>query len=757
MQENKPIYVIKKNGTKELFDITKIKNMSNFACEGLEVNPLLLESKISLTYRNLMTTSDIQQNLIGVANSLISIEEPDWSIVAGRLATKLLHNEIYKNTKFEGTQFPEFLNFAVSKKLYRSDFISFYTAVQINKLSENIDPKKDFKFTLAQVSSLKDKYLIRNKKGYLEYPQFSDMASSMILATVEPEVNRMDQAAEFFILINEELISLGTPFKANLRLLNGNTASCFILPIGDSLAQIAKSWTDVASISKAGGGIGLYFGYLRPGNTYTQNVVKSNKINRWVKIINDIAIAVNQRGIRPGAVTPALDWWHLDIEDFIEMKTETGQMDLRDKCFDLFPQLVGDRYFFEAAKHNMDVYLFNHYELEELTGINIIPLIGEELYNAHLKVKELIETGKLKHYKKINAKELWKEAFRVWFETGDFYITSKDGLNISNYLKDFAVSNCANLCIESFSLNTVPENWESKGTKDGIITTETDGLYHSCNLISINVANCVGPEAENLLKRACYGAVRALDNSIDTGVMPVLEALNSSKLLRNIGIGTVGVADWMAYNKYSYEKEDGLLALEALQERISYHCYNASIDLAIEKGSYPYYEKANYDTLFGKTGEELDKMSLNNFCWSDVIKRIKQYGIRNFLLIAIAPNTSSGLVQNAVASFLPPHSKFNIQTLSNLSVPVIPKYLKIRNWYYKSKFNYDPVTIIEVTKRLQRWVDTGISMEIPINTEIANGKTMSDAFLDGFIKNELKGIYYSVSVDGDKGCTDCKN
>lgn len=750
--------VIKKSGRIDPFDISKIKKMIDFACDGLEVNPLLLESKINLTFRNNIKTTEIQQNLIGVCIELIDVDEPDWVIVAGRLSTKLLHSEVYKNTKFEHGDYFKFLNYMMAHKYYRADILDYYTEDQITEISKILDKSKDFSFTIAQVLALKDKYLVKNKKGFIEYPQFSDLTSSLILASVEEEAVRLGIAEEFFTLIKEELVSLATPFKGNLRLSKGNTGSCFILTFGDSLAQIAKAWIDVARISKEGGGVGLYFGYLRPGNTYTQKVVNSNKVNKWVKIINDIAIAVNQRGVRPGAVTPILDWWHMDIEDFMEMKTETGQMDLREKCFDLFPQIVGDKYFFESVKKNREVYLFNHFEFKELTGIDVVPLVDEEMYQVHLKVAELIQEGKLKQYKKIEAKHLWKEAIRIWFETGDFYITSKDNLNMSNYLKKYAITNGANLCVESFSFNKPPTEWLAKGSKAGFDTIESDGMYHACNLTSINVGNCVGPKATEKLKRACIGSVRMLDNSIDTGTMPVLEAKQSSYAIRNIGIGTVGVADWMAYNKLSYEKADDLDELEKLQEQIAYYCYNASIELAKEKGAYPMFEYANYDKLFGKTGEELNAASLNGFDWIEVINRIKKYGIRNMLLLATAPNTSSGLVQNATASFLPPHSKFNVQTLAKISVPVVPKYLKTRGWYYKSKFHYNPVTLINATKRLQKWIDTGISMEVPINTELANAKEMSDAFLDGFLEGTLKAVYYSVTVDGKKlGCTDCAN
>ncbi len=290
------------------------------------------------------------------------------------------------------------------------------------------------------------------------------------------------------------------------------------------------------------------------------------------------------------------------------------------------------------------------------------------------------------------------------------------------------------------------------------MTSESDGLYHSCNLISINVGVIF---KDNLLKRVCKSAVRMLDSSIEVGSMPVIEAENSSKYLRNIGIGIVGLADWIAYKKYSYE--ENLNEIEALQEKIAWYCYEASIELAKEKGSYPAFNKADYSKLFGKTPEELNKISKNNFDWKKMQSDIQTYGIRNFLLLAIAPNTSTGIVMNATASWLPPQNKMSYQTLADINTPIVPRYLDSRWWYYKSKANYATEDLIKVSRRLQRWVDTGISLECYINPQLTNIKTISDEILDGFDKEEIKAIYYSLTIDPrnkDKErdvCVDCAN
>lgn len=328
--------------------------------------------------------------------------------------------------------------------------------------------------------------------------------------------------------------------------------------------------------------------------------------------------------------------------------------------------------------------------------------------------------------------------------------------NHNFYANDILVHNC----VESFSLSKEVTKCIIEIVDGHPYASETDGLYHSCNLISINVANILNDDV--LLKRVCANAVRMLDASIDLGTMPVLEAKNSAELLRNIGIGVVGMADYMAWNKVMYDTDEGRLVGEKLMEKIAYYCYNASIDLAIEKGSYPGIKHAKYDKLFGKYPTELNKISPNRFDWVEVQQRILKYGIRNFLILAIAPNTSSGLVQGVTASYLPAHSKNNTQKLNGLIVPVLPKFIKDRFWFYKTKFQYKTEDIIKFTKVIQRWVDTGVSMELTINPDLSPSiKSISDAIIEGMLDQEIKAVYYSLTISGvndeNYKCESCSN
>jgi len=615
---------------------------------------------------------------------------------------------------------------------------------------------------------------------------------------------------------------------------------------------------------------------------------------------------------RPGAITLALDWWHLDINSFLDIKSElTG--DLRDKAFDIFPQVVVDKWFVEKKENNEDVYLVNQYEVQKKYNVDMTELQGEELYNLHKMLETEINNGKFNHYKKINSKKLWKKIMWTWVEIGDFYIVNKDGLNKSNYLAydpEGGIAKNANLCligstlvdikfegkekrirldsmndyinkgivyiksknidtkeiqwkecyefldmgetnelfevqdnfgnvitctgdhkiytenrgyvetknltsqdildssyvkdalhkknviskhqkihkiklekkekiydinvkdnhnfyannilvhncVESFSFSKAPTEWSEKSNLDARTTIETNGKYHACNLASIVATNLVTKNDE-FIKDVCKFAVIILDASIDEGKMPVLEAKEMSEAIRNIGIGLVGMGDMMAYNNKMYDTEDGQKFGEKFIEKISYFSYLASSELAEELGSYPLFKPENYDKILGYDPRELNKMSLNNFDWVKLRERILSKGIRNFYLLAFAPNSSTGILMCAIASYLPVYNKEMYQTLADMSLPIIPKYIDKHYWSYKTKFQYNPVDIIECTRKWQKWVDTGMSMEININPEICKINEISNAILEGFSKNELKSVYYSLTIDGKKGdaCSDCGN
>jgi|SaaInl8_200m_RNA_FD_contig_21_2581785_length_1788_multi_12_in_0_out_0_1 ribonucleoside-diphosphate reductase alpha chain len=476
--------VIKKDGSEDDFDISKIRRKILPACEGTDINPLEFESLVQVDTSHKIKSTDIQEKLVQTAKNNVSSDNPDWDIVAGRLMAQQLQTEVWKNTKFDIEDFADHYNYLIRNNYYRQDLKTMYDEDELDKCALLIKPKRDYNLILPQVALLKSKYLIHNRKGVLEYPSTADLTNSMILASIE--TNKYKYAKEYYDLLSTYVLSLATPFKTNLRVPNGNTGSCFIGEMPDNTAGIFKTYSDMAQISQEGGGIGWYLGRVRPGDTYSQRVPKANKITKWVKIINDIAVAVNQRGIRKGAITPALDWWHLDIIDFCEVKSELNG-DLRDKSFDIFPQVVVDKFFIDRVIAKADVYQYNQYDFKKLTGIDICDLIGKELYDAHLLAEELILSGKLKHFTKIKANVLWKKFLATWIEYGDFYIAHKDNINISNYVTSIGIAKCVNLCTESWSISKPVTKWKTESDENGTNTTESDGLTHSCLIGSTEI------------------------------------------------------------------------------------------------------------------------------------------------------------------------------------------------------------------------------------------------------------------------------
>ena len=755
-------YTKKRNGNIVPFDISKIQKQIDFAVYDTGISALEYESIIELPPKETIESKEIQQIIINSGVKKITIDNKGWDYSVGRANMYDLYRQIYKRTKYEVKQWEDMIHYLVRNDYYRADILEYFNKLTskqkkfINSFIEGKNSKNnDFKMTFAQVQILSSKYLIKNKRGVIEYPIMADIANALIISKGGKHFNKV------FKYIHKQYISLATPFKRNLRRPLGNVGSCFIGESEDSLSSLMKSFTDMAMISKEGGGIGWYLGKIRPEDTYSYKIVKSNNITKWAKIINDIAVAVNQAGTRPGAITLGLDWWHLDIDSFLDIKSELNG-DLRDKSFDIFPQFIGDRYFFEAVQEDKEIYKFNQYEYKKQFGIDVTELAKEDLYKVHKHIEELVQEGKFKeNVQKIKAKELWRKVLWTWIEIGDFYITSKDNLNKSNYLMydpDRGIAKMGNLCIESFSFSKASTEWEEEASLDKRKTTKSNGKYHACNLASINMTNLINASDE-LFEDICFYAVYILDSSIEEGSMPVKEANTLSKQIRNIGIGAVGVGDIMAYNNKLYDTEEGQLFGEKIIEKMAYYCYKSSVKLSKELGAYPLFKPENYNKILGYNPKELNKMSPNGFDWVELQKDIKESGIRNFYLNALAPNSSTGILMQSTASYLPVYNKEMYQTLGDLSLPIIPKFIEKHLWSYKTKFQYNPVDIIKFTKRIQTWIDTGISMEININPMLVKINKISDALLEGFIDGDLKAVYYSLTIDNkrDSGCTDCAN
>ncbi|MBN2479255.1 MAG: ribonucleoside-diphosphate reductase subunit alpha [Parachlamydiales bacterium] len=725
--------VIKRDGKIKKFDINKVKKVIAWAIEKLDINPLKLEATIDIIFNDKIKTSEIQDNLIYHALSLTSVEEPDWRIVAGRL---LMMNTWKDTQRKRGYLYGDYISHVkkmVLLKRYDKKILQIYTESDLKEAGFWLNRKRDLEYDYAAAVLLTNRYLIED-----ELPGEAYLTIALLLASVEKKENRLDQAKIFYEILSKRKLSLATPILLNLRRINGNLSSCFIIAMDDDIESIFDTVTKIAKISKNGGGVGVNLSKIRAkGSWVAKNKNASGGVVPWVKIINDTAVAVNQMGKRAGAVTTSLDIWHLDIEEFLELQTENG--DQRRKAYDIFPQVVAPDLFMNYLKENKTWYLFDPYEVKTKLKIDLPSLVGKNFEMAYQKcVNAYLLDKTLELVKEVSSKDLIKQIMKTQLETGMPYIFFKDTANKDNPNKHEGYIPAGNLCMESFS--NVLANQE----------------IHTCNLVSLNLANIEDEELESI----CESSVRILDNTIDLTITPDDQSQSHNAKYRTIGIGAMGLADFLAKKEVPYEQSSNVV--DELFEKIAFHSVKASIKLASLRGAFKAFKGSMWDT-----DERLDgyiKKSKNGQNWESLKSDLKKYGIRNSQLLAIAPNTSSALVQGCTASVLPIFSKFFYDKNSRGAVPICPPFIKKRFWYYKEYKHMDSIAVNSVISNIQKWIDTGISYELIFNLNLPhiNAKYIFDTIVDAWEKN-IKTIYYvrTIQKDGstlDKNeCISCAN
>lgn len=734
--------------------------------KGLDLNILELESKMHIKFFDGISTKEIHETAVNTALSLTSIEKPEWSVLAARLFIYNLYKEV---SRVRGTyklpyinwdkEYPKVVKDLVEKGVYTEELIKEYTEEELSLAGSFINIDYDFIYDFAGANLLAKRYLCVYDNHIYELPQEMYMSIALMLAIKEKKEERLKIAKEYYNLIAGKKISLATPILINLRRPKGNLSSCFILAMDDNLDSIMYSAEAVAQISKRAGGVGVNLSRIRGHGSWIKNVFgASGGVVPWIKILNDVAVAVNQEGKRAGAITVALDIWHIDILDFLEIKTEMG--DLRKKAFDVFPQVVIPDLFMQYVKENKNWLIVDPYEINKVFNIKIWELYGKEFERYYHFIEQ--NKDKLRLKKEINAKELFKQILKVQIATGLPYIFFKDTVNKLNPLKHDGYIANGNLCMESFSNFRPSEEFKSE-LKDGTIIRKINkpGLIHTCNLLSLNLANIEDEELEYVVRKA----VRILDSTIDLTEPPILESKLHNERYRTIGIGAMGLADFLAKRNLTYSRSS-IPIIDELFEKIAYFGIDESCNLAKEKGPFPAFKGSDWDNgiIFGK-----DKFYLLNYTslkekWENLLDKIKEHGLRNGQIFAIAPNTSSGLLQGATPGILPPFSKFYIDKNQKQSVPVFPPFIKERFWYYKELKNMDPREIVDIVATIQKWVDSGISMELLFNLNLdIKAKDIYETIFRAWEKG-LKTVYYVRTIQKDstvmsekEECVSCAN
>lgn len=731
----------KRNGFRENFDVSKLKKVIAWATQGLDVNPIELESLIGGFMHDGISTQDIHENIIYHAASLANKDKTDWVFAAGRLETM----KRWKESKFKENNFKDFFNHMMETNNYSERLFGKYTKKDIKTLSEFIVPERDLEHSYGSSLTAKAKYLMKD-----ETIQYMHMGNAMAIASIEKKDNRLTFVKEVYNALSQRKISLATPWLSNLR-SGGNISSCFIIGVDDSIDSITSNWTRAAFISKNGGGLGIDLSRIRAkGSPVNGRENSSGGVLGWSKVFNDIAVNVDQGGSRAGAFTVHVPIWHRDLEDFLEIQSEVG--DQRKKAHDIFPQIGVYDIFMKTQQENGDWFTFCPYEVETVLGHKLYELFGDDFTNVYHECVQAYKDGHLKNVgeysdnNESSARDILKHMMRTQFETGLPYIGFLDRINETNPNKHDGNIPCVNLCTESFS-NVVPDKYG-----------------HTCNLASPVVGRLES------LDEAIYIAsltTHILDNGIELTVTPNdINAAHNNRY-RTIGVGIQGLHDYLARNFSNYSNT---AMISELTEALAYGCVKKSVELAKERGAYPAFEGSRWHT-----GEQINQYkthSCGKYDWVSLQEEMDIYGIRNSQTMSPAPNTSTSIFMDAAAGVMPVYASFFREDNSTGKFPIAAMHLKENPLGYSKTFNlFNQVHLAKCMGIMQKHIDTGLSAEFLFDLNKDNDYDHKSAFelyklINASWESGMKAIYYIRSIKkgsdiedlmgfSDSGCAGC--
>ncbi len=769
------IMIQKRNGRKEVLDITKIQKMTIEATAGLEgVSQSELELDSHIKFIDGMNSSDIQDALIKTAVEKIDIDVPNWTFVAARLflydlyhrvgiATYGVKGEAYRHLK-------EYINFGIEAGRIIPNLANGY---DLDDLNSYIDPSRDFLFNYLGIKTLYDRYLIKNSKGDpIELPQQMFMAIAMFLA--QNEEKKQEKAKEFYDVISKFEVMLATPTLSNARTNRHQLSSCYIGSSPDNIEGIFDGYKEMALLSKYGGGIGWDWNQIRSlGGSIDGHKSAAGGTVPFLKITNDIAIAVDQLGTRKGAIAVYLEPWHMDIMDFIDLKKNSGEE--RRRAHDLFPALWISDLFMERVLEDSHWTLFDPVEVKDLSEY-----FGEEFTAKYIAYENNDNITK----NRIKAKDLWKKILTSYFESGSPFLCFKDSANKANPNQHAGHIRSSNLCTEIFQ-NTNPNHYKIKiEFEDGTIKTfeeedlvivdggitkkankvtaldsingkkifivekqKIDGDTAVCNLASINLSRINTSED---IKRVVPIAVNMLDNVIDLNFYPLRKVKATNLKSRAIGLGVMGEAEMLANNKISWGSNEHFKKIDEIMEYISYNTILASSNLAIEKGSYPTFDGSNWskgimphDHTPQAVNAIVNKDLFDNSCdWDFLREKVKKDGMRNGYLMAIAPTSSISILVGTTQAIEPVYKrKWFEENLSGL-IPVVAPKLSPDTWsFYTPAFEIDQLQVVKAAAIRQKWIDQGQSTNIFMSLDKASGKYLHEIYVLAW-KLGLKSTYY---------------
>ncbi|MBX9969803.1 ribonucleoside-diphosphate reductase subunit alpha [Priestia aryabhattai] len=715
----------------------------------------LYEEKViqTVTVKENMTDEKVANVLILAALERISMEEPDWTYVAADVYLNELYRKAADSRGYDKKEkygsFYQLIQELTKIGIYNKQLLKTYTEEEINEIASVIIPERDRLFTYIGLLTLADRYLATSHdKRVYELPQERFLIIAMTLMSQEKKENRAALVKEAYWALSSLYMTVATPTLSNAGKSYGQLSSCFIDTIDDSLRGIYDSNTDLATLSKNGGGIGVYLGHIRSRGSDIKGFkgVSSGTIP-WMKQLNNTAVSVDQLGQRQGAIAVYLDVWHKDIFSFLDARLNNG--DERQRTHDLFTGVCLPDLFMEKVEAREDWHLFDPHEVRTLMGYSLEDFYDEEEGSGSFRTRyaECVNNEQLSR-ETVPAIEIFKRIMLSQLETGTPYMFYRDTVNRANQNRHAGMIYCSNLCTE-ITQNQSTTVVTEEITEDGkIIITKNPGDFVVCNLSSINLARAV---TEDVLERLIPIQVRMLDNVIELNDLPVLQAKLTNQKYRAVGLGTFGWNHLLALKKIAWETDEAVAYCDELYEQISYLTVQASMNLAKEKGAYPLFKGSDFES-----GAYFETREYTSEAWSELRNEVQSNGIRNGYLMAVAPNSSTSIIAGSTASIDPIFRKFYSEEKKNYKIPVTaPDLSPATNWYYKSVYLIDQHWSIKQNAKRQRHIDQSISFNLYVQNDI-RAKELLDLHMTAW-KEKLKTTYYvrSTSSEVIEECESC--
>ena len=737
-----------------------LDDILDYALEGIEdQSNIYTKDKLNKALNNIirpnMTEEEIINSVIQISLELTKDIEAKWQYVASKLYVKKLYEKVSKKRNKGGDLYKDLYGFIkelTDKGLYGKYILETYSEEEILELEKELKPERDYLFNYSGINLLASRYLIQDyDRSILELPQQMFMGIAMHLAIPEKEEERIYWAKRFYDVLSSIKATMATPTMSNARKPFYQLSSCFIDTVDDSLKGIYKSLDNFANVSKFGGGMGIYMGKVRALDSSIRGFKgASGGVIPWIKLFNDTAIAVDQLGVRNGSVAIWLDAWHRDLPEFLQLRTNNG--DDRKKAHDIFPGICYPNLFWKMAENDIEGtwYMMCPHEIRMIKGYSLEDFYGEEWeekYYDCVSDERIAKRG-------MKVKDIVRLIIKSAAETGTPFTFYRDNVNKMNPNKHKGMIYSSNLCTEIMQNMSSMEFSQSEivdENGDKIVIEKTKaGDFVVCNLSSLVLGNINVTDDEELAY-VVETQIRAMDNVIDLNYYAVPFAEVTNKRYRSIGLGTSGYHHMLVNNLIHFTEDKHIEFANDVYERINYHSIRSSNKIAKEKGCYSYFEGSDW-----QTGDYFELRNYNSEKWNKLREEVKNTGMRNGYLIAVAPNGSTATIAGTSEGIDPVMARFWLEEKKGSIVPkTAPDLTEENYWYYNSAYNIDQRWTVKLNGIRQRHIDQGQSFNLYIDTKYTMRQIMN-LYIDA-CKNGVKSIYYvrskSLEVADCESCS----